>query len=283
MIPTIDDLVSDISRLITLPEICLKVTTLVEDPHASIEDIGKVISRDPSLTVKILKISNSAMYGFASEVDTVSRAITLLGTRQIRDLVLATSAFDTFRGISNNLMTMEDFWYHSILCGLAANQLTRICGLRNGDGLFVGGLLHDIGQLVLFNRLPELSQEAILLTMEGQEEYEMHQAESNLMGFNHMEVGLALAEKWSLPTYLQYCTGYHHRPEQAPDFKQEVSIIHISNTIAVLAELNSSDPELGPEVDDFAWQQTGLDPSIYPEVIEKINEEYSEIAEWLQV
>jgi len=280
---TLDDLISDVSRLISLPQICLKVTTMVEDPDATIDDIGKVISQDPSLTVKILKISNSAMYGFASEVDTVPRAITLLGTRQIRDLVLATSAFDTFKGISNSLMTMDDFWYHSILCGLAANQLTKLCGLRNGDGLFVGGLLHDIGQLILFNRMPEKSQEVILLSMEGPEEYEMHQAESKIIGFNHMDVGQKLAHKWNLPPYLQYCIGYHHNPEQSPDFKQEVSIIHIANTIAVLAELNSTDEELGPKVDDFAWQQTGLDASIYPRVIEEINAEYAEIEALLKM
>jgi len=274
---TLNNLISDVSKLVSLPEICLKVTTMVEDPDASIDDIGKVISQDPSLTVKILKMSNSAMYGFASEVDTVPRAITLLGTRHIRDLVLATSAFDTFKGISNSLMTMEDFWYHSILCGLAANQLTKLCGLRNGDGLFVGGLLHDIGQLILFNRLPEQSQQAILLTMEGQEEYEMHEAENKVIGFNHMQVGQILAENWNLPPYLQYCIGYHHKPELSPDFKQEVSIIHIANTIAVLAELNSADIELGPGVDDYAWQQTGLDASIFPRVIEEINAEYAEI------
>ena len=279
---TLDDLISDVSELVTLPEVCLKVTSLVEDPNASIDDIGKIISQDPSLTAKILKISNSAMYGFMSEVDTVSRAITLLGTRQIRDLVLATSAFDTFKGISNSLITMEDFWYHSILCGLSANQLTKLCGLRNGEGLFVGGLLHDIGQLIMFNRLPELSQEAILLTMEGPGEYEMHEAESKLIGFNHMDVGMKLAEAWMLPPYLKYCIGYHHHPESSPDFKQEVSIIHISNSIAVLAELNTVEADLGPEINDFAWQQTGLDASIFSTVIDTINNEYSEIEELLQ-
>ncbi len=274
---TINELMSDVTKLVTLPEICLKVTTMVDDPDSSIEDIGKVISQDPSLTAKVLKISNSAMYGFMSEVDTVPRAITLLGTRQIRDLVLAASAFNSFKGISNNLLSMEDFWYHSILCGLAANELTKICGLRNGDGLFVAGLLHDIGQLIIFNRIPELSQQAILLSMEGPEELEMHEAEQTLMGFNHMDVGMKLAEKWSLPEYIKYCIGYHHAPESAPDFKQQVSIIHIANTIAVLAELNTDDLELAPEVDDYSWQQTGLDVSVFPGIIESINKEYIEI------
>lgn len=274
---TLDELVFDINKLVTLPEVCLKVTAMVDDPDVSIDEIGKVISRDPSLTLKILKISNSAMYGHVSKIDTVSRAITLMGTRQIRDLVLATSAFDSFKGISNSLVTMEDFWYHSILCGLAANQLSKLCGLRNGEGLFVAGLLHDMGQLIMFNRLPELSQEAILLSMEGSEEYEMHEAEQKVFGFNHMDVGLRLAEQWKLPPYLKYCIGFHHFPGKSPDFKQEVSIIHIANTIAVLAELNSDDIELGPVVDDFAWQQIGLDQSIFSKIIENIHQEYTEI------
>lgn len=273
----INELVSDVSKLISLPEVCLKVTALVEDPNSSIDDIGKVISQDPGLTVKILKISNSAMYGRSSEVDTVSRAITLLGTRQIRDLVLATSAFDTFKGISNTLVSMEDFWLHSILCGLAANKLTKLCGLRNADGLFVAGLLHDIGQLIMFNRMPELSQQAILLSMEGPGNYEMHEAEQSIFGFNHMDVGFKLAENWKLPPYISYCLGFHHFPEKAPDFKQEVSIVHIANSIAVMAELNSDDPELAPEINDFALQQTGLEPTVFANIIEDILEEYSEI------
>ncbi len=280
---TIDELISDVTKIVTLPEVCHKVTSLIEDPDSSIDEIGKVISQDPGLTVKILKISNSAMYGFMSEVDTVSRAITLLGTRQIRDLVLATSAFDTFKGIPNSLVTMEDFWYHSILCGLAANELTKLCGLRNADGLFVAGLLHDIGQLIMFNRMPEQSQEAILLSMEGPDEYQMFEAEQSLMGFNHMDVGMKLADSWQLPDFIKYSIGYHHHPSEAPDFKQQVSIIHISNTIAVLAELNSDDPENAPAIDDFAWQQTGLDSSIYAGVIERINQEYSEIEKLLNM
>lgn len=277
MVLTVDELVSDVTKLVSLPEICLKVISMVENPDTSIDDIGNVISRDPALTVKILKIANSAMYGLRNEVDTVSRAITYLGTRQIRDLVLATSAFDTFKGISNGLVSMEDFWSHSLLCGLAANQLSKQCGLRNADGLFVAGLLHDIGQLILFNRLPELSQQAIILSMEGPGELEMHEAEQSLMGLNHMDVGLKLAEDWNLPEYIRCCIGYHHKPSESPDFKQEVSIIHIANTIAVLFELNSDDPELAPLVDDYAWQQTGLDASVYAGVIASISQEYEDI------
>jgi len=135
----------------------------------------------------------------------------------------------------------------------------------------------------LFNRLPEQSQQAILLSMEGAEGYEMHDAESSIIGFNHMELGLSLADQWNLPLYLKYCIGYHHCPQQAPDFKQEVSIINIANTIAVLAELNSVDPDLGPAVDDFAWQQTGLDTSVFPQVIDSIAKEYDEIESLLKM
>ncbi|MDH5393929.1 MAG: HDOD domain-containing protein [Gammaproteobacteria bacterium] len=283
MQPQLNELISDISELVTLPEICLKVTKMVEEPDTTADDIGKVISQDPSLTLKVLKLSNSAMYGFEHRVDTVSRAITLIGTRQVRDLVLAASAFETFKGIDNSLMTMADFWYHSILCGLAANQLTKYCGLRNADGLFVAGLLHDIGQLIEFNQLPEQSQQAILLTMEGPEECEMYQAEELLMGFNHMDVGQMIAENWQLPAYMKYCIGYHHLPASAPDFKQQVSIIHIANTIAVLAELNTDDPELAPAVEDYAWQQTGLDATVFPAVIESILKDYDEVEKLLNL
>ncbi|MDH5517674.1 MAG: HDOD domain-containing protein [Gammaproteobacteria bacterium] len=279
----LDELISDVVELVTLPEICLKVTKMVEDPDVTVDDIGKVISQDPSLTLKILKLSNSAMYGFEHRIDTVTRAITLIGTRQVRDLVLAASAFDTFKGISNSLITMEDFWYHSILCGLAANQLTKICGLRNADGLFVAGLLHDIGQLIEFNQMPEQSQQAILLTMEGPEEYELFQAEDKLIGFNHMDVGERIAESWKLPPYMKNCIGYHHHPADAPDFKQEVSIVHIANTIAVLAELNTDDSELAPAIDDFAWQQTGLDSSVYNTVIDSILQDYENVEKLLNL
>ena len=281
MAPSIDNLVADVRNLISLPDISLRVTEMVEDPDASISDIGSVISQDPALTAKILKLANSAMYGFRSEIDTVQRAITMLGTRQIRDLVLATSAVDTFKGIPNSLVSMEDFWYHSILCGIAANLLTQRSGLRNADGLFVAGLLHDIGQLVLFNKLPDESHQAILLSMEGPDEIEIYLAEQQIIGFDHTQVGAKLAKSMQLPKYLQTCIAYHHEPERSSTFEQEVSIVHLANTLAVLTELNTTELELGPPIHDSAWQLTGLDQSIIEELISEIQTQFMDIESFL--
>jgi putative nucleotidyltransferase with HDIG domain len=202
------------------------------------------------------------LYGLTTQVDTVSRAVTVLGTQQVRDLALATSACKTFEGIPNDLVSMDSFWEHSILCALCARTIAMDCLKRQREAVFVAGLLHDIGQLVMYHLLPDLSRQALEACLDGPMGLESHEAEREIIGFDHAEVGGELAHRWALPTNLQECIAYHHDPAQAKQNRVETAIIHIANSIAALAELNSQELEDAPRIHDIAWELTGLDEEI---------------------
>jgi len=274
---TPEQLVEGISELVSLPEACIRINEMVDDPSYSAEDIGKVISSDPGLTVRILKIANSPFYGFSTEVDTVSRAITVLGTVQLRDLVLASSACKTFDGIPNDLMSMDDFWYHSIFCGITARKLVNSCMLGRGEALFVAGLLHDVGQLILFNRCPLEAKKVLIRAKVTHSESALHLIEQQIIGFDHMDVGAVLTKQWKLPPCLQECVSFHHTPSKAIVFPQEVAIVHIAQAITNFAGKNSIEGHDIDEVEDGAWEIAGLSPEIVEETIKEVELEIPEV------
>src|SRR5262249_31569745 len=161
------------------------------------------------LTARLLTLANSAMFGLSRQVDTVGRAIAVLGTRQVRDLTLGLSAVRSFAGIPNELVSMQSFWHHSVLCAVTARQLAGEGRGGRPDSSFVAGLLHDVGQLVLFNKLPRESHAALLMSIDEPNEPDLHLCERALLGFDHAAVGGALARSWHLPAALTECIEFH--------------------------------------------------------------------------
>jgi putative nucleotidyltransferase with HDIG domain len=262
MVTSIEEVLDGVEELVSLPAACLRINEMVDDPTTSTDDVSQVITQDPALTARLLRIANSPFYGLASSVDTVARAVTVLGMRQVRDLALATTAVRAFEGIPNKLVSMQSFWEHSIYCALAARTLAEDCLKSRRESVFVAGLLHDVGQLVLYNRLPDLSRQALEAVLDGPEELESQEAERELMGFDHAEVGAELMRRWGLPENLRECVAFHHTPQMAEHHAKEVAIVHIANSIASMAELNSLDLGHAPRIDPSAWEVIGLVPDV---------------------
>jgi putative nucleotidyltransferase with HDIG domain len=253
-----DQIVGDVATLVSLPEVVVRINALVDDPTSSAEDIGRVVSQDAALTARLLTLANSAMFGMQRKIDTVGRAIAVLGTRQVRDLTLGLSAVRAFTGIPNDLVSMGSFWHHSVLCAVAARTLAAECARGRLDSSFVGGLLHDIGQLVMFNKLPEESRRALLMTIDAPNEPDLHLCEREILGFDHAVIGGALARRWRLPPSLVECIEFHHDPGKAQAHPLDVAIVHIANSTAVLAEVESDEIEDAPAIDPVAFEITGL-------------------------
>jgi len=136
------------------------------------------------------------------------------------------------------------------------------CLKRQREAVFVAGLLHDIGQLVIYHLLPDLSRQTLEACLDGPMELESQEAERDIIGFDHAEVGGELAHRWALPTNLQESIAYHHDPGQAVQNRVETAIVHIANSVATLAELDATDLGHAPRIHDIAWELTGLDASI---------------------
>jgi HD-like signal output (HDOD) protein len=252
----LDDLLSDADRLISFPDVCIRVNALVNDPRASASDIGRVIQQDPGLTARLLRIANSPLYGFASQIDTVSRAVTLLGGKEIRDLVFATSVIKAF-DIKPGLDAIDELWTHNIYCAIAARLLSDSSSNGRAESIFIAGLLHDIGRLLFLTRLPDLEARArSMVSRRG--EAGLYLAERELAGFDHAEAGGALVHKWSLPASLEESVRFHHEPSKSVHYPLEVAIIHLSDCVAHAAADAAAIEQYLSSIDPWAWERTGL-------------------------
>jgi len=274
---TPESLVASIEDLVTLPEVAMRIARMVEDPTSSATAIGLEISNDAALTARLLRVANSPAFGQLGKISTISRAITVLGVRQVRDLTVGLTAVRSFEGIGNELVTMESFWRHSVLCAVAASHLAARRGCGRAESPFIAGLLHDIGQLVIYSRAPDLGRQALLMSVDAADDPGLHACEREVMGFDHGAVGAALARKWELPHSLQECIEFHHEPRRARQYPLDVAIVHIANSVAVLAEIGSIDLEDAAAISPDALRAVKLDPAGVMETVRKTMESAPEM------
>lgn len=273
----VQQLIDSIDEVASLPGICGRVNALISDPDSSVRTLAQLISQDPGLSIKLLRIANSVFYGRAKDIETVEEALNVIGMQRTGEIVLGTVAMDTFSGIPNELVTMEDFWMHSLYCAIAARLLAKRINSPAAESIFIAGLLHDIGQLLLFHVRPEESRQAILMTIEDVSEPDMMEAEQQIFGFDHCQIGAALAQQWQLPDLLSTAIRYHHAPQQAKEFQQEVALVHIGNILAYMAELDEIVADDVEKIHPLAWSVTGLRPELIPEVMQASREQFAEV------
>ena len=263
------DLVSGVVRLVSLPEVCIRVNEMMDEASTSASDIGKVISQDTGLTARLLKIVNSSFYGFPSKIETVTRAVTVIGLRELRGLVLAASAIETFSKIPNEILNMVQFWRHSVYCGVVAQLLADRCHVLHSERLFVAGLLHDIGKLILCHRLP--SESKIVMEKMKTEQLLDFEVEQDIIGFDHADVGGELIKAWQMPTSLEQALRYHHDPAQAHEITMEICLVHMANVITGWAEQELDvDVEINVQpISQVAWDVTGWDESVIEPILKQ--------------
>ena len=275
------DLLKGYVEVSSLPTIHLRLEEAINNPKKSMSDIAKVIREDPGLTARLLRIVNSAFYNFPSKVETISQAVTIVGTQQLSALALATSVMKMFKGIQSNLVSMDSFWRHSIACGLAARVLATMRRDNNAERFFVAGMLHDIGRLILYTKLTDRSQE--ILHRARNAPMLLYEAEREALGFNHAVVGGLLLQTWKLPTSLEEIVMYHHNPTSATRFPMETAIVHISDIIVHAMDLGSSAETYVPPLDPSAWEKLGLHPSVLGSVEEQVDRQYHDALQTMMV
>ena len=246
------------TKAISFPAVVLELDDMINDGVSNTSDFARLLSSDPGLTATLLKIANSPLYGFSGRVATVERAVSLVGMREIRDLVLSVAVRTTFDGISNEIQTMDDFWQHSLCCALASRQVAEAVRHPKRDVLYTAGLLHDIGHLAMFSQIPNVCTDAIRRAQEF-DDVEMFELEPELIGFDHQEVVAEIAEAWGFPTLLRDTIEFHHLPGEAVEHQLESAIVHIGNSISVMVELGLTDFTFAPDISGFALGIVGID------------------------
>lgn len=262
---------NEVSQLASIPDIAFQISDLLDDDNSSAWDIGRLIEQDPALSTALLRIANSALYNGGIPVTAIDRAVTLVGSREVRDISFGVCTSTAFKDIPIDLISMEDFWRHSLSCAAAAKAIGQALSLRCKDSLFMAGLLHDIGRLVMFSQRPDDSRKALELTKERSDVHSGHIDEQKIFGFDHTDVGDALMSRWGLPDYLKHAARFHHDPDAASESQQAVDIVHIANEIATLAWLEADEGHTltTDTVDNY--------PGIKPSTLQRTGLTYGEI------
>ena len=240
------------TSLVSFPRVYTQFQEAMSDENVSFSEIGDIIIYDSGLSARLLRIVNSAYYGFPQKIETISHAIGVIGTRQLSDLMLSTVVVDKFKSIPESMINMESFWQHSIACGLIARELASQKENLDPEKFFTAGMLHDIGQIILCMKLPQLSLR-ILLDLQTRQE-PLQELEHEELGFDHAELGGKLLNKWNLSQFHVETTTFHHEPAKAPSYSLEASIIYLADVLANTMKWGCSGENKIPAIlDENIW------------------------------
>ncbi len=239
----------------TLPMVFHKLVAVVNDPGSSALDAAEVISYDPQLAAKLLRIVNSTFYGMRMEVESVSRAVAIIGGNQLLSLAMGLSVVSAFKGIPSEMVDMEAFWKHSVACGIAARLMAGFRKVPNTERFFVSGLLHDVGRLAFFAQQPERARK-MLENTRGLGRLLVDQ-ENLELGLNHSILGRVLLENWKLPFSLENNVGYHHDFESSPN-RQDAALLQLADVLANALECGTSGERYVPRVSAELWEAVGV-------------------------
>lgn len=268
------DLIDGAAVVYSLPTLYRRLDEAINLADSSITDIAKIISSDAGLASHLLRLANSPMYGYHSEIDSMTRAITIIGTQQLRDLTLAISVMENFNGLPSGLINMQTFWQHSIGCGVVARVLATFCRENNVERFFVAGVLHDIGQLLLCTRVPDLvSQMLDISTDQGQPHYVV---QNNTLGFDHGRVSGELLRCWHIPSNIVEPVSFHHFPDLSRQYPFETALLHVSDVISHALQVGFGGEPFVPPLDQACWNYLGLPATILPSVLKEVDNQLQE-------
>ena len=276
---SVEQMVQDVSTIHSLPMFYSQLSEAIDHPRSSIADIAKIISEDLGLTARILKLANSPLFGYFSKIETITQAVTIIGVLQVRDLALALSVMDIFAGIPESMVNMEQFWRHSLATGITARLLATSQREASLERFFVGGILHDIGRLVMYIRVPERSLE--LLERCRNTGQLLHRAERELFGFDHAEVGGALLRRWKIPARVAQPVECHHNPHRAEQYPREASLLHFADVVAHALQIGNSGERLVPELDGSVWERLSVSCHYLPTLVQQVDSTFNDTVQLL--
>lgn len=280
----VEKALNHIGDIATLPEVTIKIIGIVEDPKSTARDLHEVIKNDPALSVKVLKVVNSAFYGLPGQVASVDRAIILLGLSAVKNIAIAASIARLFKGkrISEQF-SAADLWRHSVGVAVAARALAK-CSPHPvmADEIFVAGLIHDIGTMVERQAYPdEFSQ--VIQRCTDDESADFLDMEREIIGADHQAFGVGLTTKWKFPRHLRAAVGFHHNPEAVSvELRNMATIIRVADVMACQDKVGFYYSARGDSINQEMLDVLGITQEQFDEVRANVPEQLAEAEATLQ-
>jgi putative nucleotidyltransferase with HDIG domain len=279
-LPAIDNkvkqVISNIRNLPTPPIVFHQIQKVINDPNCSAAQIAAILAEDPAMSVKVLKLTNSAFYGLSQEVESVKQAVVIVGMEAIKNLVLSASILDMFKGKEFDQEYQEQFWRHSLATAFGSRLLARKLrarGIVDPDTAFSGGLLHDIGKIIMVCFLPKeyaKVREAKAATPLAAD----HIVEAKVLGYDHAQVGAMLAQQWKLPHKLTEAIVHHHCPENSAPEDSIAYVVHIANYVSRLTFLDRSEQAQFGKMTDHVMSHMVITEEHVEQFCTDLREEY---------
>ncbi|MBA2485805.1 MAG: HDOD domain-containing protein [Nitrospira sp.] len=251
-----------------------KLASMIGRTNVSAEEIGILIEKDQVLSAKVLRLANSPFYGFPSRIASVAHAVVVLGLNVVKGLTLCATAFDMMKNAG-----MNELWRHSLGVAITAHILGTRAELKNPEEVFVAGLLHDIGKVVLYVKWPDVGQQ--ITTATHKTSRSLMETEQELFEVTHADVGGWLATAWHLPSSLREPIFYHHRPAAAQDAPMQTAIVHVADVLVKGLACGNPGDDLVPPLSRQAWDLVGLDAQSLAYCLAKATEEFQTIDHYL--
>lgn len=262
--------------LASFSDVYFRLKEALDDPGASAGHLAGIIGRDPSLAARLLRLANSPLYGLPRPIDSLARGVMRIGAGELAELALGVAVVERFKDLPAGCMTMRQAWEHAVGCGVLARVLAVHIGGLPQERLFVAGLLHDLGRLVMLRRVPRHMARAMALARD--EGLALYAAEREVLGYDHAAVGATLLARWRLPPVLAEAVRDHHG---AGEMSLDAALVHVADVIAVAAGFGSNGSPLVPPLDGRAFAALGLPPSVLAVALSQARRQVGDIVSTL--
>lgn len=243
---TLQDIISNASTLFVLPDSVTRLKACMDDGASNIDDIADIISFDPALATQLLRVANSALYRFPNKIDTITKALQVVGTRSTYDLALAFGVSQAFKEIDGQVIDLDKFWEQSVSCGLLAKYFAEMRNIREPERLFVAGLLHNIGELVVVDMLPDSAKRCQAFNAR----VSPAELQAGVLGYTFTNVSAGIIKEWGIPeTIYKPIANIHGEKRNQSDIEEQ--ILQLSYVLAldnVNSEIYPSYNNLKPEL-----------------------------------
>jgi putative nucleotidyltransferase with HDIG domain len=247
-----------LKALQTQPVAVAKITQMMQNPVTNAEELGRAIKTDQVLAASVLKLVNSAFYGFPGRIGNISHAVVLLGFSAVKNIVLTASILEAFKmDKSKEGFSSEALWRHSFACGVTAQCLAQTLGYKDKEMCFIAGLIHDIGKIILFQLVPD---DFIRVYKKANHTKTLfYDSELEVLGTTHQEIGSMLIQQWRLPSEVSKSVSCHHSPNPSQDSSQLTAIVHTADILARALNYGSGGDAKIPIIDENVWNTLKLD------------------------